>query len=322
MKNNTSRKHRQNREMMLQVDVMSPRIAWLGFIRFLGTLVKLACLLAVLVAIGWGVWRGVRHTFYQNPDFRLQAIDLNPNPVIDEVGVVNVLGIDLADDPSLFEIDVTKAEQALATQPGVVSARIERHLPGTLVVRVTPRVAKAWVASEKADDAGSRPEGALLVDETGVAYPCPELQAEAVASLPLILLPETKEYPIESGSPIRNPLLSRFMSLLDAAQAADPQAVQWIETVRQLNAWSLELRTRLGTKAVFGLGEHPRQMETLRAAIDHAGARGYEIATINLIPKYNIPITIRDGTAPPKAIIINPTDAPDGTHPGQLTESN
>ncbi len=46
-------------------------------------------------------------------------------------------------------------------------------------------------------------------------------------------------------------------------------------------------------------------MESLRAALDHAGAKGYAIDTINLIPKYNIPITVRDGATPPKAIPVS-----------------
>jgi predicted ABC-type sugar transport system permease subunit len=50
----------------------------LVFSRLLGSLTKIACVLAVLVGIGWGVWRGMQHAFYQNPDFRLTVLDLNP----------------------------------------------------------------------------------------------------------------------------------------------------------------------------------------------------------------------------------------------------
>ena len=96
------------------------------------------------------------------------------------------------------------------------------------------------------------------------------------------------------------------MQLLDSARAADPDAVQWIDSIRQLNEWSLELVTRQGTSAIFSLGDHARQIESLRAALDHAGEKGYDIATINLIPKYNIPITLREEQAPPRAILVSP----------------
>jgi cell division septal protein FtsQ len=304
MKQKTTRNRRHNRQSVLEVRVMSPRIAWFGFLRLFGKLVKIACVLAALAGIGWGVWRGVQHAFYQNPDFRLQVIDLNTNPVIDEVGVVETLGIDLAACPSLFAIDVDEACRKLRLLPALTDVRVERHLPGSLVVRVIPRSPKAWISSAGLPQV--RNAGAMLVDHEGVAYPCPKLQLASAASLPVIELPASAEHPIIAGSKIPHPALEYCLLLLDAAHKADPDAIQWIESIRQVNEWSLELLTRQGTAATFSLGDHPRQIENLRAALDHAGEKGYNIETINLIPKNNIPITVREGEAPPKAILVSP----------------
>lgn len=312
MKPKTTRNRRHNRQSVLEVRVMSPRIAWFGFLRLLGKLVKVACVLAVLAAIGWGVWRGVHYAFYQNPDFRLQVIDLNTNPVIDEVGVAETLGIDLAACPNLFEIDVSEACRKLQSLPAVTDARVERHLPGTLVVRVIPRSPKAWISCPDAGIRTLRRAGGMLVDHEGVAYPCPELQASAAATLPVIELSALDDHPIVAGSEIRHPSLEHCLRLLDAARKADPDAAQWIESIRRENEWSLVLITRQGTSAIFSLGDHPRQIESLRAALDHAGAKGYHIETINLIPKYNIPITVRDGDSPPRAILVFPKETTDG----------
>lgn len=306
MKQKTTRNRRHNRQSVLEVRVMSPRIAWFGFLRLLGKLVKVACLLAALAGIGWGVWRGVQHAFYQNPDFRLQIIDLNTNPVIDEIGVAQTIGIDLTACPSLFDINVEEACRKLRSLPAVTDARVERHLPGSLVVRVIPRSPKAWVSCRDGGLPQIRRTGAMLVDREGVAYPCPALQLATASSLPAIELPASAEHPIIAGSKIGHPALEYCLLLLDAARKADPDAIQWIESIRQVNEWSLELLTRQGTAATFSLGDHPRQIETLRAALDHAGEKGYHIATINLIPKHNIPITVREGEAPPKAILVSP----------------
>lgn len=306
MKHKTTRNRHHNRQSVLEVRVMSPRIAWFGFLRLLFKLVKVACVLAVLGGSGWGVWRGVHHAFYQNPDFRLQVIDLNPNPVIDEAGVVEAIGIDLSASPSLFEIDAADAARKLKALPTVADAQVERHLPGKLFVRVTPRLPKAWISSPDTGLSQVREAGAMLVDQAGVAYPCPDLQAQSAAALPVIELTPSAEHPIKAGSKITHPALEYCLLLLDAAREADPDAIQWIESVRQKNEWSLELLTRQGTTATFSLGDHPRQIENLRAALDHAGEKGYNIETINLIPKYNIPITIRDGDSPPKAILVTP----------------
>ena len=146
----------------------------------------------------------------------------------------------------------------------------------------------------------------MLVDAEGVAYPCPDMQVQSATALPVIKLPASVENPITLGKKIRNDSLDYCVQLLDSARAADPDAVQWIDSIRQLNEWSLELVTRQGTSAIFSLGDHARQIESLRAALDHAGEKGYDIATINLIPKYNIPITLREEQAPPRAILVSP----------------
>jgi hypothetical protein len=304
MKRTTTRHRRHARQSVLQVRVMSPRIVWFGFLGWLSKAAKLACLLAMLAGIGWGLWRGVRHAFHQNPDFRLQVIQLNENPVIDELGVAAAAGIDLTACPSLFEIDIRKASEELKSRPEIIDASIERHLPGTLVVRVVPRLPKAWVRCPKAGWSQVRSAGGILADHEGVAYPCPERQLQAALALPVIDLPAPGAREVALGEKLPQPELARCFRLLDAARRADPDAVQWIESIRQRNDWSLELVTRHGTTAVFSLGDHERQIESLRAALDHAGEKGYTIATINLIPKHNIPITLLDDATPPKAIPI------------------
>ncbi len=305
MKRKSSNRRLQQRNV-LEVRVMSPRIAWFGFLRFFGMLAKLACLAAVLTGIGWGVWRGIEYAFYQNPDFSLKVIDLNSNPVIDEVGLVDVLEIDLTADPSLFAINAGDAREKLLELPAITDARVERHLPGTLMVRIAARTPKAWLrCGEKPAD--PRVAGGLLVDHHGIAYPCPELQLEEAVALPVIDLADSTP---AIGRKVDNPSLDHCLRLLDAARAADPEAVRWIESIRQANEWSLELVTRQGTRATFGLGDHARQMQSLRDALDHAAEKGYVIATINLIPKYNIPITVRGESTPPRAVVVSPPPSP------------
>ncbi len=313
MRRKTTRHRNHSRQNILQARVISKRIVWFGFLRFSGKLLKLASVLAVLTAIGWGVWRGIEHAFYRNPDFRLQVIDLNANPVIDELGVARVSGIDLTANPSLFDVDVNKAARKLSALPAITEAHMERHLPGTLVVRVVPRVPKAWISCPEAGITTVRAAGAMLVDSKGIAYPCPERQVELASTLPVIELPASQDHPIEMGARILQPELEHCFGLLHSARQADPDAIRWIDTIRPVNSWSLLLVTRQGTSATFGLGDHARQIESLRAALDHAGEKGYVIDTINLIPKYNIPITLRGGGEPPRAIPVpEPTPAEAG----------
>lgn len=305
MKRISSHSRNRTRHSMLEVRVMSPRIAWIGFLRLLGKLIKVACVLAVLTGIGWGIWRGIQHTFYQNPDFRLQVIDLNENPVIDELTLIDLAGIDLAKSPSLFDIDVKHTKARLQELPAVMEARVERHLPGTLVVRVTSRTPEAWVAETGSDLTDVRRTGGPLVDSRGFVYPCPERQLHTAQKLPILLISAQQSHPITVGQTLAHPELEHCFNLLGEIRSADPQSTHWIETIRQANDWSLRLVTRQGTSATFGLTNHDKQINKLRAALNHAAVKGYQIDTINLIPKFNVPITLRGQDTAPRAIPVS-----------------
>ena len=308
----TRQTRRRSRSKVLEVRVMSPRIAWFEFLSLAGKLIKIACILAVITGIGWSVWQGIQRAFYKNPDFRLQVIDLNPNPVIDEVELAEKTGIDLT--ASLFDIDVKEVAAKLKALPEISEAHVERHLPGKLVVRVVPRRPRAWISCPEAGLTEVRRVGAMLVDHKGIAYPCPALQLESALSLPTIQLPISAKNPIQRGNHLGHKELTHCMRLLDSACQVDPEAIHWIESVKQVNTWSLLLLTRQGTAATFGLGDHERQIASLRAAMDHSSQKGYTIDTINLIPKRNIPITVKNETPAPRAV---PVTAPTA---GQIRE--
>ncbi len=286
---------------------MSPRIAWHGFLKMLGNLFKVTCVLAVITAIGWGIWRGVQHTFYKNPDFNLTLIDLNTNPVLDESDIIRMANIDLAASPSLFDVDINQAEAVIEALPAIIDCHVESHLPGTLVVRVTCREPKAWVTVKGAEQPLTRKVGGTLLDTNGVPYPCPERQIDLARNLPIIQLTPSTEHPIVSGQAIEHPELKHCFNLLHVARETDEESTNWIQSIHQTNEWSIVLVTRSGTAATFGLSDHERQIQKLRAALDHAGEKGYVIDTINLIPKFNIPITVRGQNTPPRAILVTPT---------------
>ena len=311
MRRRTTKPRRPPPESVLHARVPEKDTFWSSFKKVALWLLLLAGLLAVIGG-GFRAYPWVsKMCFYQNPQFRLRVITLNSNPVIDEAGVAAVLGIDLSASPNLFEIDVKEVTRKLRQVPAIANASAERHMPDTLAVTVTPRLPKAWISATTAGLAETRHEGGMLVDRGGVPYPCPPLQLKSCASLPILVMPTSGKQPIKAGMKIDRPEVERCFLLLEAAQEADPNALQWIDSIRQVNAWSLLLVTRQGTAATFGLSDHSRQVASLRAALDHASEKGYAIATINLIPKFNIPITLREDTAQPlRAVPVSTMDEP------------
>jgi len=287
---------------ILEVRVSSPRLVWLGFCGILVRAIKLGFLTAVVAAIGWASHQGYKRVVLDNPDFQLRVIDLNDNPVIDERGLVALTGLDLTSN--ITRVDSAGMTQTLLDQPAITTARIERHLPDTLVVRVTTREPLAWVAMDTSDFPAERTIGGLLIDANFVPYPCPELQFEKNLLLPIIVLKKDPENPITPGTALRHETLRQCARLLDNAFHLTPELVASLDTLDQPNAWSIRAITRDGTEAIFGLRDHPRQLARLHAALAHAESSSRELATINLIPRENVPITLKSDPAPPRAIPV------------------
>ncbi|MBC7980898.1 MAG: FtsQ-type POTRA domain-containing protein [Armatimonadetes bacterium] len=303
MRKRTSKsRHHRYQVKVLKSEVMSPRIAWFSVLNFLRLLAKAAVAIGIILAIAYGIREAIEHTFHQNPDFRLQAINLNPNDVLDEADLVEHLKIDLA--ANIFDFDISDLEKQILKIPAIASARVERNLPGAIDFKIQTRKPAAWIACPEAGFPASRIENALLVDHDGYTYPCPLRQVRTARELPIITLAADPEYPITAGSTLAHPQYKNCLHLLKAVVSEYPDDLPLIESISQENDWSLKMTIRTGTIATFGLGDHSRQLAYLNRALYHAQGKGYEIATINLIPKLNVPITVSGKNEPPRAIPV------------------
>ena len=252
-----ARRHRHHVKV-LKSEVMSPRIAWFNFLGFLRGLTKAAVVIGLLLAVAYGIREAVEHTFHRNPDFRLKAIQLSPNDVLDEGELVSLLKIDLA--ANIFDFDIERFERELLAMPAIQTAEVERNLPGTLVFSITTRKPMAWIACPEEGFPAGRKACSLLVDHTGLTYPCPPGQADAAQGLPVIVLAPDSAHPLQAGKTIDHPEYGHCLKLLKAVVAQHPADLQSVDTISQANKWSLSMRTRSGTTATFGLGDHQRQL--------------------------------------------------------------
>jgi hypothetical protein len=296
-----ARRHRHHVKV-LKSEVMSPRIAWFNFLGFLRGLTKVALVIGLLLAAAYGIREAIEHTFHRNPDFQLKAIKLSPNDVLDEGELVTLLKIDLS--ANIFDFDIEQLEQELLEMPAISAARVERNLPGTLNFSITTRKPAAWIACSEEGFPAKRQAKSLLVDHDGFSYPCPPGQAEGSQDLPILVLSTDPDHPIQPGKTLDHPQYRHCLHLLKAVIVQYPGELRLVDTISQANKWSLSLKTRTGTVATFGLGSHERQLGYLSRALDHASKKGYRIETINLIPKRNVPITVIESEAPPRAIPV------------------
>lgn len=301
MRKRTSKPRRYRHHVkVLKSEVMTPRIAWFNFLAFLKVMMKVSFVFALLLGIAYGVLQAIEHSFKKNPDFRLQAIDLNENDVLDETGVVEYLGINLS--ANIFDFDVDHLEQQLLLIPAISTAEVKRDLPGTLEIRIKTRQPIAWIACPDEGFLAQRRNDALLVDRDGITYPCPPRQLSRCKDLPILHLSTVGNFPIIPGKPLDHPQYKHCLHLLEAITERNPSDLSMVETISQQSQWSLKMITRGGTSATFGLGNHKRQLDYLAQALNHAQKKGYHIETINLIPRRNVPITVSGDAEPPRAI--------------------
>jgi cell division septal protein FtsQ len=310
-KKRTTRVRHSKELTRLQVNVLSPRIVWFGFLRACRQTLKVGVMVAVGVAAVWGIRELIQKGLVQNKEFKLQAIELTPNPALDERRLIKVAGINI--DGSLFDCDAEKIEAALRALPELAAASVRREFPGTLVVEVIAREPYVWVSNADQDVQPRDAQNGLVVDRRGIAFHCPPSLLAQAELLPLIQLGEGGE-PLVAGKPVVHPEFERLRRLYQVACQFIPGAEGWIYSLRQDREWSLELRSRDDTKACFGLGDHERQMNDFKSALDHARAKEQQIASIELIPERNIPVMLRGGGGAPRAILVDeplPASAPD-----------
>lgn len=306
MSRRTTKARDRQRERLLRANVWSIRTLWHGMLRNTYRLVVLLLVLAALGGAGWGGKLALDRLFYNNPDFRLQTVKLNTNEAIDERDFIAITGIEL--DTNIFRIDVKAIKRRLLEQPAIRAASVERQTPGTLIVNVTARVPVAWLACPDAGCAAERAAGAMVLGNDGIVYPCPKLQLATAEPLPVITLSGKDGNPFRPGEKLVHPELANCVRLANTARDFGGFEPGWIDCVRQTNAWSLALTTKDGLVATFGLGDHARQLSYLRDALAHAGRKGYALATINLIPRENVPVTL-SSSAPPRAVPVDEPEA-------------
>lgn len=295
-------KKRRHQVRVLRADVMTPRIAWCNALRYGKFAGKLLIGLAVCFALAFGVREAIQRTFHENPDFRLQNIILNPNNVFNEESLVSFLSIDLSDN--IFNFDVDHLSERLGRHPAILTATVQRRLPGTLDFHITPRKPVAWLTTQIENRQEIRKFGASLISEKGFVYPCPSGQIPYATTLPILVINDASGEILNNEGFIKHSSYRDYFSLLTLFKKDFPNDLAEIDTFSQENPWSIKVTTRSGTTATFGLRNHKSQLERLRHALHHAHQKGYRIQTINLIPQRNIPITIAGEGPPPRAIPV------------------
>ncbi len=261
------------------------------FLKGAGGLLKVGFILALLGLIAWGSYRGAQHLFLGNEKYALQEIELKTNGAITHTRVVEVAEIDLG--ASVFAIDIEDIKMRLHELPEVVSCDVERRLPGQIRITLTERVPVAWIESRALRLPGRAAHG-ILADGEGITFPCVGGIWQSAQPLPVIVIDEAQEDSFTHGAKMKQPDVMRALHLLKSFGEGDIRAQWQPERITLLNSYSMEATCQDGSRAIFGMYDHRRQLSDFVSIHEHTVNTGRQVRHINLIPKINIPVKFSD----------------------------
>lgn len=295
MRRKTSRVSKRKRQREIQLEVRSPRIVGFGILRGLAKTSKWALILLSVGAAIWGGRVGLQHAFIDNPDFQLKIIEMPEGSRMNAGDLVSLTGIDPG--KSIFAVDMKAVTEVLKERPSVMEAKVSRHLPDTLKVSLKERIPVAWLECRRMGIIGKKPATGILVDREGFCFPCESWLEEFAQTLPVIVLRESEEEEIAIGKKLKHREAKRGLALICCSEKFFEGSSWSLPVVGVEKGFSLVAATSEGAVVTFGMYEHERQLSDLVAIMKQLEGSGRQLATANLIPERNIPVTF-EGDAP------------------------
>jgi hypothetical protein len=251
-----------------------------------------AVFLAGLLVVAWqGVNLFINHFFTDNKAYEVRVVQVNTDGILSREEVLELTGIH--EGLNIFSLNLESAQGALTSIAEVKAARVERLLPDTVTIQIEARRPVAWVARE---DTGVDPasiETAGLVDAQGVLMKPQGFEATH-ARLPVIYGVPTEQW--RQGDTIELPGLQAAIELFSrAAERTNPPVV--LRAADITKEWCILAWSDPQTRFTFGLEEIPAQLDRLQLIMLHVGQTSRRLATVNLIPERNTPVTFQ-GDAP------------------------
>ena len=262
-----------------------------------------ALFLTGLLVVAWfGVNLFIENFFTKNKNYEVRVVEVNTDGVMTREEALVKTGIH--EGLNIFSLNLESAQSALTSIPEIQSARVERILPDTVSISIEARRPVAWVAPADTGADPSTMETACLVDATGVMIKPQGFEA-SYTRLPVVYGVPTEQWRL--GDKIEMPELLVALDLLGlAAERTTPEVK--LRAVDISKSWCLMAWNAPQTRLTFGPDDLPAQLDRLQLILLHVGQTSRRVATVNLIPARNTPVTFV-GEAPAAEGATAPTTA-------------
>lgn len=253
-----------------------------------------AVVLAGLLAFAWlGVRALIQWQFNGNDRYNVRVVEVNTGGVMTREEALAMTGIH--EGVNIFSLNLEAAQHALASVPRIKDARVERMLPDKVVIDIDPRKPVAWIAPRDTGQDPSAMETSRLVDRDGVMMK-PEGFDPAYTRLPVIYGIPTEQW--KPGDHVELREMQAAIELFDLAAARANPSVN-LRAADVGKGWCVLAWDDPQTLYTFGLDELPSQLDRLQFILLHVSQSPRKIATANLIPSRNTPVTFRDDPPQP-----------------------
>jgi len=271
---------------------------------------RLLLVLGVVFGVAYGVHLAVQKWFWTNPEFALRQIDVE---IAGEIPREQILqSSQLEAGQNLFTLDLGALERRILAIPQVENVKIHRMLPDTIRLEVIERRPVAWLAGAFGESDPFTAEQAYLVDAGGTVLRQKASKPEHFR-LPVIYGCDLTT--VVSGQKTGQENVLHALALI--ADAADLMIdtdfrIQSLDISR---GYCIVARDDKRREIWFSPQNYATQFQKLRLILAYSVTINYEIATVNLLPERNTPVTFASNAVLESVVDLNETDLEEGKKP-------
>jgi cell division protein FtsQ len=294
---------RQRRQQhLLDVKVRSRRAARHRTRRVLAMFSRLMLLAGLCAAVYLGAREAARRFFFENPDYRVNTIELQTDGTLQREQVLKVA--DLREGENIFSVNLARVRERLQRLPQIDEVEVVRKLPGEIDIHMVERKPVAWITGEKQISDPFVSEAAFLVDARGVLMKEKKLLPEYLG-LPLILGCSSES--LEEGKVVESSEAKTALDLLRLSTRSFMQMRFQIREIDVSKSYCLLVTDKNHTHVMFALDNLEAQLQRLEQFLVYSDDSKQELETVNLLVQRNIPVTF---TKPPDAVINETIEPP------------
>jgi cell division septal protein FtsQ len=286
----TSRQRKS--QHLLDVKVRSKNVAARRTQKVFLTVCATVLIVALLGGATFGAKYAMNTLFFANPDYLVKSIDVSSDGTLSRELILKAAGV--AQGQNIFSIELPRVQQKLMALPQVEECRVERILPGKIVISIQERRPVAWVVPPDTTTGSFNFEDAYLVDRRGILLKTKSLAAEYLG-LPLIVGVDTSN--CQEGQPLELDVVKAALDLIHISSEI-LQARFQIQSIDVSKKYCLIVTDKQRASVTFSPDDLEWQLRRLETVLSYCDQNSRELQTVNLMAQRNVPVTFVPAAQP------------------------